>query len=169
MCVCPASGSVNVTVPTAVPFAEFSGTENVAGLTTGGSLRSIRLTMIVPVPESAGVPSSVTCTVREKLGVVSKFSAALLATVIWPVVASIAKAPPVLPAVIAKVCAWPTSGSEKVTVPTTVPLGLFSFRVKVAALTVGASLTGCTSRVTVAVLMPPLPSSTWKVKESGPL
>jgi hypothetical protein len=39
-------------------------------------------------------------TLTVKLGVVSKFSAALLATVIWPVV-SMAKAPPVLPAVIA--------------------------------------------------------------------
>ena len=56
--------------------------------------------MIVPVLDSGGAPLSVACTVRLKVGVVSKSSAALLATVICPVPALIANAPPVFPAVM---------------------------------------------------------------------
>jgi hypothetical protein len=55
----------------------------------------------VTVAVSVSPPASVTCTVSAKLGVVSKSSAAALATVIAPVFGSIAKAPPVLPPVIA--------------------------------------------------------------------
>ena len=101
----------------------------------------VRLIVTVAVPESAGVPLSVTCTVSENVGLVSKSTAELLATVIWPVEALIANAPPVLPAVIANVCVCPASGSVNVTVPTFVPLGLFSSIVNVAALTTGGSFT----------------------------
>jgi hypothetical protein len=58
-------------VPTAVPTALFSLTANVWFATTGGSLRLLRLTVIVFVPLAAGTPLSVTCTVRLKLGVAS--------------------------------------------------------------------------------------------------
>ena len=149
--VCPASGSVKVTVPTLVPFGAFSGTAKVAGLTTGASLTSVRLTVIVAVPDIAGEPLSVTCTVRLNVGVVSKSSAAELATVITPVVASIAKAVPVFPPVIAKAWVCPASESVKVTVPTLVAFGLFSGSEKVAALTTGAWLTIVTLTVIVAV------------------
>ena len=65
---------------------------------TGVSLRSLRL--IVTVAVSVNAPVSSTWTVREKLGVVSKSRAAALLTVIWPLAALMAKALPVLPAVI---------------------------------------------------------------------
>ena len=65
-------------------------------MTIGASLTFVRFTVTVAV--SVRPPASVTCTVSVKLGVVSKSSAAALATVIAPVVGLIAKAPPVLPA-----------------------------------------------------------------------
>ena len=55
----------------------------------------------VAVSLKAGVPLSVAVTLSAKFGVVSKSSAAVLATLIAPVLASMAKAPPVLPAVMA--------------------------------------------------------------------
>jgi hypothetical protein len=82
-----------------VPSAAFSSTAKLWSLTTGASFALLRL--IVTVAVSVRVPVSSTWTVRAKLGVVSKSSAAWFATVISPVAASIAKAPPVLPAVIA--------------------------------------------------------------------
>ncbi len=72
------------------------------------------------------MPLSVACTVRLKVGVDLEVHAPrLVFTVIWPELL-IAKALPVLPAVIAKVCVWPASGSFAATVPTTVPFALFS-------------------------------------------
>ena len=61
------------------------------------------VTAMVTVAElESGVPAlSVTVTVSANDGVASKSTAVLLATVIWPVLAPIAKAPPVLPAVMA--------------------------------------------------------------------
>ena len=62
------------------------------------------LARVLPVVAGAlrlGVPLSVAVTVRLKLGVVSKSTALEVATVIWPVVGWMAKAPPVLPPVIA--------------------------------------------------------------------
>ena len=85
-------------MPTTVLLAEFSSTAKLWSLTTGASLRSLRLTVTVAV--SVSVPESSTWTMRPKLGVVSKSSAAWLATVISPVAALIAKAPPVFPAVM---------------------------------------------------------------------
>ena len=61
------------------------------------SFRLFRFTVIAAV--SVRVPS-LAWMVRVKLGVVSKSRAALLATVMAPVAALIAKAPPVLPAVM---------------------------------------------------------------------
>ena len=56
----PASMSVAVTVPTTVAFALFSAKEKVAGVTTGGSLASVRLIVTVVVPDKlVGVPLSV--------------------------------------------------------------------------------------------------------------
>ena len=51
MWVCPTSGSVNVTVPTTVPFALFSGRLKVAAFTTGASFVFVRLTVMVAVPD----------------------------------------------------------------------------------------------------------------------
>ena len=77
----------------------FSAIATMASLMTGAmSLRLFRLIVIWAV--SVRVPSEA-CTVSTKLGVVSKSSTALLATVIWPVAALIAKPPAPLPAVIA--------------------------------------------------------------------
>ena len=87
--------------------------------------------MIVAVLDIAVEPLSDTCTVKVKVGVVSKSRAALLATVIWPVLPLMAKAPPVLPAVIWYDRDWPTSGSLAVTVPTTVAPALFSLTLNV--------------------------------------
>src|SRR6187399_1712991 len=98
--VVPASGSVAVTVPTAVPFALFSARLNVAAVTTGASFTLVRLIVIVLLPLRIGVPLSVAVTVRLKLGVVSKFNTALVATVMAPVAELIAKAPPVFPPVM---------------------------------------------------------------------
>src|SRR5262245_39965708 len=139
--VCVASSSVNVTVPTAAPFAASSATLKVPSLATGASLTSTMLTVIVAVPDSGGVPLSVTCTVRAKVGVASKSSAAPDATVIAPVDGLIANALPVLPAVIANAWVWPASTSVNATVCTAVPLALFSSIDTVAAVTTGASLT----------------------------
>ncbi len=66
---------------------------------TGASFRSLRLTVTVPDPVTP--PESVTSTMRSKEGLVSKSSGRLDATVICPVTASMAKAPPVLPPVMA--------------------------------------------------------------------
>ena len=95
------------------------------------------MTAAVPVRP----PASVACTVSAKLGVVSKSSAAALATVIAPVVGSIAKAPPVLPAGDREGARVAGVGSLAATVPTTVPFALFSGSAKVWSLTTGASLT----------------------------
>ena len=139
-----------MTVPTSVAFGLFSAAGKVAGFTVGTSFAFVRLIVIVADALSGGAPLSVTCTVRPKLGVVSKSSAAAFATVISPVVGSIANAPPVLPPVIAKVWIWPVSGSLNVTLPTTVALALFSGRLNVAGLTTGASLGSVRVIVTVA-------------------
>jgi hypothetical protein len=150
LCVCPASGSFAATVPTLVPLALFSSTENGPPVGAGSSLTSFKLTVTVADPVAGGVPSSVTSIVRLKVGVVSKSSAALSATVISPVAAPIAKAPPVLPAVIAKVCVWPASGSFAATVPTLVPLAPFSSIEKGPPVGAGSSLTSFKLTVTVA-------------------
>lgn len=71
-----------------------------------------------------------TFTVRLKEGVVSKSRADTLLTVICPETL-MAKAVPVLPAVMAYVKASP-SGSDAATLCTTVPFGEFSFRDTVA-------------------------------------
>ena len=100
--------------------------------------------MTVDVLAIGGEPSSLTCTWRENTGVVSKSRAAALFTVISPVTASIAKALPPLPPTIAKLRVSPTSGSEPVTVPTTVATSEFSATVNGPPLTLGASFTGFT-------------------------
>ena len=64
-----------------------------------GEASSTLFRLIVIVAVSVSVPSSAS-TVRLKIGVDSKFNAALLATVISPVDALIINAPPVLPPVI---------------------------------------------------------------------
>ena len=83
-------------------------------------------TVMVAVSIKGSAQSSVTSTVSEKLGMVSKSSGPLSATVIAPVVVSIAKAPESLPAVIAYDSVSPSSGSSATTVPTGVPLALLS-------------------------------------------
>ena len=89
---------LSLTLVTAVAFALFSSRATVASTMEGAlSLRLFRFTVIAAV--SLRVPS-LACTVRVKLGVVSKSTAALVATVMAPVAALIAKAPPVLPAVM---------------------------------------------------------------------
>ena len=151
--VCPASESVAVTVPTTVPPGLFSARLNVAGVTTGASLTSVRVTVTVALPDRGGVPLSVAWTVRLKTGVVSKSRAAALATESWPLPGLIAKAPPVLPAVIAKVWVCPASGSATATgMPTRVPSALCSATPKAAGLTTGGSLTSV--RVTVMTALP---------------
>ena len=142
-----------VTVPTTVPFGLFSARLNVAGDTTGASLRSVRLIVTVASPERTGTPVSVTRTVRLNVGLVSKSTAATLATVICPEVGWIANAPPVLPPMMLKAHVCPASGSANVIgVPTSVPFGLFSGMLKVAGLTTGASLAFV--RLTVMVAVP---------------
>ena len=85
--------------------------------------------------------------------VASRSSTAALATVIWPVAALIAKRPPVLPPVIVQF--WNvvavTSPSVAATVPTAVPLALFSATLKLwPAVTTGVtSLTSVRLTVTV--------------------
>jgi hypothetical protein len=106
----------------------------------------VRSTVTVAV--SASPPASVTCTVSAKLGVVSKSSAAALATVIAPVFGSIAKAPLALPPVIAYTRASPASGSVATTAPTSVPFALFSGSEKLASARLGASFTFVRSTVT---------------------
>src|SRR4029077_14298320 len=107
--VSPASGSLATTVPTLVPVSEFSGIVKLCGAIVGGSLTLRRL--IVTVVVANRPPASVTLTASAKLGVVSKSSGALSATVIAPVGGSIAKPPASLPAVMAKVLVSPASGS----------------------------------------------------------
>ena len=62
----------------------------------------------------------------------------------------------------------PASGSEPVTLPTTVPLALFSAKAKGPPLTLGASLTSLRSTLIVLLLeRPGVPSSltsTWRAK-----
>ena len=87
--------------PTAVPFGAFSATgPRDWSAITGASFTFVRLIVTVPLSDRFGEPLSVACTVRLKLGVVSKSSAAGVRTVTWPVAESIAKALPVFPAVI---------------------------------------------------------------------
>ncbi len=89
---------LSLTFVTAVPLALFSSMATVASAIAGAlSLRLFRLTVIAAVSDS--VPSDA-ATVRVKLGLVSKSRAPLLATVMAPVAALIANAPPVLPAVM---------------------------------------------------------------------
>jgi hypothetical protein len=97
------SASVNATLPTTVPMATFSSTLKVWSFTTGASLALLRLMVIVFEPVRFGVPLSVTSTVRLNVGLVSKSTAAELATVISPVDALMANAPPVLPPLMANV------------------------------------------------------------------
>jgi hypothetical protein len=96
----PASSSVASTVPTGVPLALFSSTENAASVASGASLTPVRLTVTTAVSVRLPAPLSVTVICRSKLGVVSKSSAAELATVMAPVLASIANTvcpvPPVM-------------------------------------------------------------------------
>ena len=99
-----------------------------------------------------------TWTVREKLGVVSKSSATSFATVISPVLASIVKAPPGLPAVIVYCSVSPASGSDAATVPTTVPIADISGIVpRFWSFTTGASFTLLRPIVMVAVSLRPVP------------
>ncbi len=89
---------LSLTLVTAVALALFSSIATVASMMFGAlSFRLLRLTVMAAV--SLRLPS-LAVTVSVKLGVVSKSSAALLATVIAPVEASMANAPPVLPAVM---------------------------------------------------------------------
>src|SRR5215831_18146469 len=128
--VVPASGSVAVTVPTAVPFPLFSGTVNVAAFTVGASFTFVRLIVMIAVSLNCGVPLSVTVTLSVKLGVTSKFSAVLLATVITPAALTANAVCPVPPVtLIVRVC--PASGSVDTIVPTVVPLAVFSATAKV--------------------------------------
>lgn len=69
----------------------------------------------------------------------SKISAAALFTVSNPVEALITNALSVFPAVIAKLCVWLVSASEAVTVPTLVPLRLFSSSENCVGVTTGAN------------------------------
>jgi hypothetical protein len=96
-----ASASVAVNVPTGVPLAEFSGTVITASFATGASLTFDREITTCAVSLSGGAPLSVACTVRLNTGVVSKSSTLPSATVMAPVVGSMAKPPAALPAVIA--------------------------------------------------------------------
>ncbi len=89
---------LSLTLTTAVPLLLFSSIATVASEMAGAlSLRLFRLTATAAVSDS--VPSDAV-TVRVKLGLVSKSRAPLLATVMAPVAALIANAPPVLPAVM---------------------------------------------------------------------
>ena len=99
-----------------------------------------------------------TWTVSAKPGVESKSSAASLATVTSPVLASIVKAPPALPPVIAYRSVSPASGSEAATVPTTVPIADISGTVpRLWSPTIGASLRLLRSIVMTAVSESPAP------------
>src|SRR5262249_27993600 len=103
-----------------------------------------------------------------KTGVVSKSSAAALATVIAPVAGLIANAPPVLPPVMLYVSESPST-SEPVTAPTAVAFGEFSGNENVAWASVGASFTGATVRLTVATPESAVPSLTLNANDAGPL
>src|SRR5688572_19649546 len=128
-----ASGSVAVTVCTAVVFSTTDAVP--AEVTVGPSFALVRSIVIVAVSEA--VEGSVTVTVSEKLGVVSKSSAALLATVIWPLPPSIANAVPV-----SAKASVSRSTSLATTDPTTVPFAAFSATEKPWSFTTGASFTG---------------------------
>ncbi len=89
---------LSLTFVTAVPLALFSSMATVASAIAGAlSLRLLRLTVIAAV--SLSVPS-LAVTVNVNDGVVSKSRAPALPTVMAPVAALIAKAPPVLPPVM---------------------------------------------------------------------
>src|SRR4029453_17926238 len=133
------------------PLAEFSAIENGPPVGAGGSLTLVTLMVTVVVPTRLPAPLSVAVTVKVKVGFVSKSTAAELATVISPVEGLIAKAPPVLPSVIAQVCVSPASGSFASTVPTEVPLAEFSAIENGPPVGTGASFALVTLIVTVVV------------------
>ena len=73
------------------------------------------------------VPLSYTFTIREKTGLIVKFSAVEFATVKVPVDELIAKAPLVFPDRIEYVSVCPASGSLATTFPSRVLIALFAF------------------------------------------
>jgi hypothetical protein len=144
----PASGSVALTLPTAVPLGLFSFTPNAASASVGASFWSVTVIVMAAVSESA--PPSVTVTTR----LYGEFASTGAAAVeITPVAGSMLKALPVLPAVIAKVSVALSeagvSGSVATTVVTEVPIGAFSATAATPSLAVGASLTSVIVIVTV--------------------
>ena len=98
---------------------------------TGSSFASLRLIVIVAESDKEGVPSSVTCTIKVKLGVVSKSNWVTSATVISPVVLSMPNGVAPVPPVMVKVSVSTASGSLATTFPTVVPFPLFSAMKKV--------------------------------------
>ena len=94
---CPASGSVAIIVPTAAPLRLFSANGNAWLLITGTSFTSVNETVTVAWLLKVPAPLSCTFITSAKDGVVSKLRTVVLATLITPLVASIAKAPDVFP------------------------------------------------------------------------
>jgi len=93
---------------------------------------SLTLVMaMVTVPAAEVLVPSEAATESVKLGLVSKSMALAVATVMTPVVGSMAKASPVLPPVMVQLeSVVLASGSAAVAVPTLVLSALFSARVK---------------------------------------
>ena len=133
-------------MPTTVPFAEFSATVPPDSVALAGA----SLTFVTPIVNglsNVSPPWSVTRTVIACEVALSKSSKAPFATVMTPVVASMAKRPPAL-LVSEYVNVAPASGSCPVTVPTTVALAELSATVPPASVApVGASLTLVTPMV----------------------
>jgi len=153
--VSPASGSVASTVPTTVPTALFSGTENCwLGMTKGGSGASVTVTVMVHWPPFTGCPLSVTSTSSWCEGPVSWSSAP--DTRISPDSGEMVNRGSSSWKVSVNV--WPTSGSDRATVPTTVPTEAASDTLSVALVHEGASFTSVTWITTAAVPSPPWPS-----------
>ena len=80
------------------PFSGVELTMFVSTTAVGASFTSLRLTVMVAL--ALNPPPSMTCTVKLKAGLVSKSSAALLATLIAPLLELITNALLVLPAVM---------------------------------------------------------------------
>ena len=159
----PAASASNASAvsgaPTRAPTSAFSPTERATSGITGASLRSTRFTVTVAVLARSPESVAVTRTVYD--AVCSKFSTAS-ATVMAPVVASMANTVSPVPPVMVYSIVSPASTSEPTTLPPTsgAPTALFSSTVRVTSAMAGGSLRSTRLMVTVAVsVRPPRPSS----------